>query len=190
MSEDSGTRSQINAFLSELSTWAKRINLVGSTDPAALAKHVSDSLSAAEYLSPGSRVVDLGSGAGFPGIPLAIARADVEMTLVEIREKRVHFLRHCVRTLGLGARVLRAKIEEPPAEPPAERYDVATLRAVAIPSKAVEIARPWVKDEGEIWVWVGSSADRHSLDPHAEISLGKRGSVLRISAASVSRGTH
>ncbi len=186
MSEDPGTRSQINAFLSELSTWAKRINLVGSTDPAALAKHVSDSLSAAEYLSPGSRVVDLGSGAGFPGIPLAIARADVEMTLVEIREKRVHFLRHCVRTLGLGARVLRAKIEEPPAE----RYDVATLRAVAIPSKAVEIARPWVKDEGEIWVWAGSSADRQSLDPHAEISLGNRGSVLRISAASVSRGTH
>jgi 16S rRNA (guanine527-N7)-methyltransferase len=182
---DPGTRSRIDAFLQELTAWAQRINLVGSTDPAALAEHVADSLAAADELSPGARVVDLGSGAGFPGLPLAIARPDVEFTLVEIREKRIHFLRHCVRTLGLSTTVVRARIEEPPAQP----FDVATLRAVAAPPKAASLARPWVKPDGEIWIWAGPSAEPGSVGARATIPLGQRGAVLRVAAADVSRGT-
>ena len=61
-------------------------------------RHVEDSLAAADCLPEGSEIVDLGSGAGFPGVPLALSRPDLRVTLVEIRERRVNFLRHVVRT--------------------------------------------------------------------------------------------
>ena len=77
----------MHRFLAELARWAPRTNLVGSSEPAALARHVEDSLAVAGYLPDGARVVDLGSGAGFPGIPIAIARPDLLVTLVEIRER-------------------------------------------------------------------------------------------------------
>src|SRR5262245_44770288 len=103
------------------------MNLVGSTARDELVVHVLDSLAAAEVLPQGARVVDLGSGAGFPGLPLAIERPDLELTLLEIREARVHFLRHVVRLLGLRCSVRRGSIDEPPVEP----FDYALLKAVA-----------------------------------------------------------
>ena len=69
------------------------MNLVGSTAPEEIELHIRDSLAAAAQLPAGCALVDLGSGAGFPGIPIALARPDVRVTLVETRERRVSFLR-------------------------------------------------------------------------------------------------
>src|SRR5262249_18479377 len=122
----------VDGFLAALRQWGPRTNLVGSLDDAALTRHVEDSLAAAEHLPHSARVVDLGSGAGFPGIPLAIARPDLDLTLVEIRERRVHFLRHVVRQLELGCRIERRRIEEPLLPP----FEFALLRAVAPPEES------------------------------------------------------
>jgi 16S rRNA (guanine527-N7)-methyltransferase len=164
----------MHRFLAELERWAPRTNLVGSTEPAALLRHVEDSLAAATELPAGSRVVDLGSGAGFPGIPLAIARPDLVMTLVESRERRVHFLRHVVRTLALSCKVERRRIEEPGEE----LFEHALLRAVIAPARAMELASRWLLSGGEAWVWAGPEVDP-ALGASA-IALASGGRILRI----------
>ncbi len=161
------------------------MNLVGSCEPSALREHVEDSLAAAPHLPDAARVVDLGSGAGFPGIPLAIARPDLNLDLVEIREKRVSFLRHVVRTLDLACQVLRVRIEDASPEP----YDRVLLRAVAPPQRALEMGRPWARDGGEIWVWAGPGAAVPKAGLEGEIPLGPRGVIVRAAVAHVSRGT-
>lgn len=169
-------------FVRELSRWGERMNLVNSTDAAATARHVEDALAAAPHLPVGASVVDLGSGAGFPGLPIAIARRDLRVTLVEIREKRVAFLRHAVRTLGLAVDVRRVSIEEAPAD----AFDFALLRAVAAPQKSAELARPWVHDRGEVWIWAGAGI---LLPGAAPLPLASGGAILRVPAAVISRGT-
>jgi 16S rRNA (guanine527-N7)-methyltransferase len=177
----------LQRYEEEIRSWGERMNLVGSTEPAALGVHVSDALAAASEIPKGARIVDLGSGAGFPGIPIQLARPDVELTLVEGRERRYHFLRHAVRVLGLRTEVLRARIEDPPGRP----YDVALLRAVASLAESIRLAGPWVSESGEIWVWTreepalapGSIAGEIPLD------VPERGRILRVRAAAVPRGT-
>ena len=177
----------LDLYLEELRRWGARTNLVGSTHAGALARHVGDSLAAAEHLPSGARVVDLGSGAGFPGIPLALRRPDLSIDLVEIRERRVNFLRHVVRKLDLRhATVLRQRIEDPPPEV----YTYALVRGVAAPAESARIALPWVSAKGQIWIWVSSRQPRPWEAQLDEIPLASGGNILRMHVAEVSRGTH
>lgn len=179
------TASQLERYLDELRSAGKRINLVGSTTQSALARHIADSIEPAAWIPTGSRVADLGSGAGFPGIPLAIVRPDLDVTLVEIRERRVHFLRHVVRVLGLQCRVMRKKIE---TGWPEEAFDLGLTRALATPETALALALPWVRRTGEVWIW--ASAPHPVLSgPLSPIQLSSGGCVLRIRVAAVPRGT-
>ena len=99
-------------FLSELDRWRGRINLTGSLSSADLVAHTAESLLGAPLLPEGARVVDIGTGGGFPGVPLAIGRPDLQMTWLEPREKRAAFLRHLVRTIPVkNARVVSDRIE-------------------------------------------------------------------------------
>jgi 16S rRNA (guanine527-N7)-methyltransferase len=182
LTRDAALDATIAEFLRELGRWGERMNLVGSTDPAAMARHVQDALAAVPHLPANTSVVDLGSGAGFPGVPIAIARRDLRVTLIEIREKRIAFLRHVVRVLDLEVEVRRESIESPP---PA-RFDLALLRAVAPPEKSLELARPWVVDSGEIWIWAGAGV---ALPGASAIALDSGGAILRAPAAAISRGT-
>ena len=168
----------LDRFLEELQGWGEHMNLVGSLAPEALRVHIEDSLAAAPHLSEGARVVDLGSGAGFPGLPLAIARPDLRIALVEIRERRVSFLRHVVRTLDLGCEVLRVRIEDPPELP----YDFALLRALAPPSEALPRAWPWIHDRGQVWIWSTEPASALPPTPLAPIPLDTRGAIHRLAA--------
>jgi 16S rRNA (guanine527-N7)-methyltransferase len=182
LSRDEALDAKLAEFLRELGRWGDRMNLVGSTDPAAMARHVEDALAAVPHLPPNASVVDLGSGAGFPGVPIAIARRDLRVTLVEIREKRIAFLRHVVRSLQLDVEVRRESIENVPAQ----RFEIAVLRAVAPPEKSLQLARPWVGDDGEIWIWAGAGA---ALPGSRPIALASGGAILRTPAAAISRGT-
>jgi len=172
----------IAAYLSELAHWGERMNLVGSTASRAITRHVEDAIAAAPHLPQGISVVDLGSGAGFPGLPIAITRPDLRVCLVEIREKRVAFLRHVIRTLELDVEVRRQSIEIVPPS----GFDRVLLRAVATPRKSVDLGRIWVKDSGEVWVWTGPGFDFPGAQP---IPLASGGAILRVPAADVSRGT-
>ena len=170
-----GSEEPLDRFLAELRSWGERTNLVGSLAPEQLQVHVDDSLGASPHLPQGARVVDLGSGAGFPGLPLAITRPDLEMTLVEIRERRAHFLRHVVRTLGLRCEVQRIRIEDAPELP----YDFALLRAVAPPAEALPLAWPWVHEHGQVWIWSTEPASALAPTPEAPIPLDPRGAIHR-----------
>ncbi|HTO09121.1 MAG TPA: 16S rRNA (guanine(527)-N(7))-methyltransferase RsmG [Myxococcota bacterium] len=172
----------LRTFTAELQRWGQRMNLVGSTEPDEIARHVEDSLAAAELLPQGAAVVDLGSGAGFPGLPLALARPDLRLTLVEIREKRIAFLRHAVRELGLATEVREASIETRPEAP----FDFALLRAVAKPERSLALGLPWVKPTGEVWIWAGPDAD---VPGARREPLASGGNILRARAADFSRGT-
>jgi 16S rRNA (guanine527-N7)-methyltransferase len=176
---------RIARYLEEVGRFGTRVNLVGSTQPDALAVHVADSLAAASELPAGARVVDLGSGAGFPGIPIALSRPDLSITLVEVRERRVAFLRHVVRLLDLGCDVHRGRIEDPPEI----LFDYALLRAVSPPRRALELGRGWVTERGEVWVWASSKVRRSPGTLAGEISLPREGRILRIRAHAVPRGT-
>jgi len=182
LSRDAAADEVLAEFLRELARWGERMNLVGSTEPAAMARHAEDALAAAPHLPSGAAVVDLGSGAGFPGVPIAIARRDLRIVLVEIREKRVAFLRHAVRMLGLEVEVRRTSIDAPPET----RFDVALLRAVASPAESLGLARPWVGENGEIWIWAGAGVE---LPGARSIALASGGSILRAHGAAFSRGT-
>ena len=90
---------RIARFLSELDAWRGRVNLTGKLSPAELVSHTAESLMGGHLFPPGARVVDIGTGGGFPGVPLAIAKPDLEVTWLEPREKRAAFLRHIARTI-------------------------------------------------------------------------------------------
>jgi 16S rRNA (guanine527-N7)-methyltransferase len=127
-------RSKVEAlagYLFELDRWRGRINLTGRLSSAGLVEHAVESLLGSSLIPDSARVIDIGSGAGFPGIPIAIGRPDLHLTLVEPRAKRAAFLRHVARTLPLAnVEVLEKRAEDLPQA----GWDVATTRAVAAPA--------------------------------------------------------
>ena len=172
---------RLDRYVEEIQRLGRRLNLVGSLEAEDIRVHVSDSLAGSPALPAGARVVDLGSGAGFPGIPLAIARADVDFTLVEIRERRVHFLRHAVRACGLSCRVIRQKIESP-----SERFDIALARAVAAPAVVLRMAAPWLVAAGELWLWTRETDQSLGVPVLRSIEItSDRGRILCVAAAEI-----
>lgn len=117
-------------FLAELDSWRRRVNLTGRLSSEDLVSHALESALGAVLL-PSRTVVDIGTGGGFPGVPLAILRPEVSLTWLEPREKRVAFLRHVARTLPVENAVVRAERAE---DLPESAFEFATSRAVAIQS--------------------------------------------------------
>ncbi|MEK6815525.1 MAG: 16S rRNA (guanine(527)-N(7))-methyltransferase RsmG [Nitrospirota bacterium] len=130
---------QVEAFLQYvhlLLKWNRRVNLIGTDDPSEIViRHVIDSLLFLEVFPAGSplRVIDIGSGAGLPGIPVKIARPEDTIVLVESRAKKAAFLREAVRLIRLpGITVHEGRIEEIAGDPEhCGRYDVVVMRAVS-----------------------------------------------------------
>jgi 16S rRNA (guanine527-N7)-methyltransferase len=121
-------------YLAELRKWNRKINLTAITEERdTVVKHLLDSLSYLKAFAPapGLRLLDMGSGAGFPAIPLKIAAPDISITMVESVKKKASFLRHIVRTLPLtGVEILDKRMEELP-EPYHSSFDIVTARAFA-----------------------------------------------------------
>jgi 16S rRNA (guanine(527)-N(7))-methyltransferase RsmG len=123
-------------------------------------------------------VADLGSGAGFPGVPIAIARSDLALTLVESRERRVHFLRHVARTLELPMEVCCGRFERSAPR----RFDVVCMRAVGAPAEILPGAAGWLREHGEIWLWCRHEPADVRWPVLGSIEMGDRGRILRIAA--------
>jgi 16S rRNA (guanine527-N7)-methyltransferase len=129
-------------YLLLLIKWQKSQRLVGSTDPDWIVENLFlDSLLFLKVLpSPLRTLLDLGSGAGFPGIPLKIVLAEVELVLVESRRKRVSFLSSAVRELGLEhARVVGSRVEDVVDELEG-RFDAVVMRCAGDPGHVIPIA--------------------------------------------------
>lgn len=151
----------------ELETWNKDFNLTAIHDyDGVQIRHFLDSLScilgmedAADRLT-GKHVIDVGTGAGFPGIPLKIIRPGIRLTLLEATEKKVSYLRHVVNRLGFeGVTVLHGRAEElGQLAQHRERYDWAVARAVAELPILAEYLLPLVKVGGRVLAQKGESA--------------------------------
>jgi 16S rRNA (guanine527-N7)-methyltransferase len=146
---DAALTGSFEAYLSLLLRWNARVNLTAIRDPdAILSRHFLESIACARALPRGiATLLDFGSGAGFPGIPIALCRPEIAVTLAESNGKKAAFLHEAVRTLGVSAGIHSARAESLP-----DCFDCVILRAVDHMEQAVQAAASLVGDGGRLAV--------------------------------------
>lgn len=157
------------------------MNLTAITEPTAVARlHFLDSLALLrEEALAGKALIDIGCGAGFPGVPLAIAEPTLRVTLLDSLQKRVNWLKTILPELGVDATCVAARAEEYVAEH-REAYDVATSRAVARLNILSELCLPYVKVGGKFLALKGAMAQAEADEAKTAIeALGGRLSEIR-----------
>ncbi len=127
-------------------------------------RHICNSAALAELIEPQHRVADIGSGAGLPGIPLALARPDVRMTLIEPLLRRSEFLREVVDELGIDVTVVRGRAEEPAVRKQVGETDVVVSRAVASLDKLTRWSMPLLRVNGHMLALKGERAEDEIRD--------------------------
>jgi 16S rRNA (guanine527-N7)-methyltransferase len=142
---DGEAAAKFEVYLSLILRWNARLNLTSlRTEDAIIFKHLTESIACAIAIPPGVKtLLDFGSGAGFPGIPIALCRPEIAVTLAESQTKKAAFLHEAVRTLGIAAKVHSGR-----AEALQSRFDCVTLRAVDKMPQAVRAAASLVAPGG------------------------------------------
>jgi 16S rRNA (guanine527-N7)-methyltransferase len=138
-------------FLKELLKWNQKINLTAiRSETGIITKHFLDSLSIHPYLEKSSSLLDIGSGPGFPGIPLKIAEPTLEITLIDSVRKKVDFQRHIIRSLGLkGMEAIHGRVQETEILIGMEgRFDRVVSRAFSHLQTFLRLAYPFLKKRG------------------------------------------
>lgn len=164
VSLDATAIARLGDYLARLLAMNKFMNLTAITDPAeAWTRHALDALTLVPLLAElpsGAGVVDVGTGGGVPGIPLAIARPDLRVMLVEATQKKVAFLSSVIAALGLKNVSVRAQRAEAASEWELRgSFDVATARAVGRIAMLLPITAPFVKSGGRVLLIKGQRAD-------------------------------
>ncbi len=137
-------------YMELLLEWNQKMNLTAITDPKEIIlKHFIDSMTISPYIKQEKKVIDVGTGAGFPGIPLAIICPNTSFTLIDALNKRISFLKEVVTKLQLSNVVVEHARAEDFAKENREKYDIATSRAVANLPVLLEYLLPFVKKEGK-----------------------------------------
>ena len=157
-----------------LMDWNGRMNLTAITGEEEVAtKHFADSLLPAALLPQGARVIDVGTGAGFPGLPLRILRPDIRLTLLDSLQKRISFLGALCEALGFAdVERIHARAEDGGRNPALrERFDIALTRAVAPCPVLLELTHPFLKVGGLSLMYKGPQAP-------AELQAGERAAKL------------
>ena len=149
------------AYAAALIKDGDELGLLGPREmPKLWTRHILNSAVVAELVEPGKKVADIGSGAGLPGIPMAIAQPEAMFTLIEPMERRSNWLIEQVEALGLtNVRVLRARAEEV-----GEAFDIVTARAVSALPKLLRMTVPLTRHGGEIIALKGSKAQEEIDD--------------------------
>ena len=146
-------------YLQELLEWNKTFNLTGIKDPAdIIIKHFVDSLTPLPYLDRSGRLLDIGSGAGFPGIPLKIGAPQLQVHIVDARRKKTSFLKHLIRTLELkGVTALHSRAEE--MEQPEQPFQIIISRAFRRPEPLIKLVSPLMKPGNMLVAMLGPTAN-------------------------------
>lgn len=144
-------------LIAELREWNQRFNLTGITDPVDMVrKHLLDSLSVQPYLR-GTRIADVGTGAGFPGLPLAVINPGREFALIEATGKKARFVRHAADVMGLvNVEVIPARSEEWRGPAP---YDIVLTRALGKLADFVRVAGHLCGAKGRLLAMKGRRPD-------------------------------
>ncbi len=180
-----GQAAQLLRLLDELDAWNQRMNLTAIRERGQqITKHLLDSLAVHSYLR-GGRVADIGTGAGFPGLPLALALPQIEFTLVDSTAKKLKFVEHAAQTLGL--RNLQTVHTRAEVYRPKERFD-------AVVSRAVGPLETFVKWSGHLCVGNGrllAMKGRYPTDELAHIPSGwKLAEVHRLNIPGLDEQRH
>ena len=160
-----------------LMDWNQRMDLTAVLEESEMMdRHYVDSLSPLSFpdlIPKNAAVIDVGSGAGFPGLPLAVARPDIKMTLLDSQQKRVRFLQEAVSQLSLpNVQVIHSRAEDGAHLPKLrERFDLALARALAPLPVLVELLLPFVRPGGRALCWKGPAV-------LAETDAGERAARL------------
>jgi 16S rRNA (guanine527-N7)-methyltransferase len=161
---------QFQAYLHELITWNARVNLTGLTSPRDMViKHFLDSLAVLPYLDGALALADLGSGAGFPGLVLKLARPDMALTLVESRGKKAAFLQYLVALWRLpGVDIVQTHLTPRLARAWGPRFGVVVSRAAFALPRFLELAAPLLLPGGRALALKGPEL------PAREIQAGEK----------------
>jgi len=173
-------------YLEELLKWNRKINLTAiRSEKGIVLKHFLDSLSVHPYLPHGSVVLDIGSGAGFPGIPLKIIHPTMEVTLIDSVRKKVDFQRHIIRVLGLrGTEAIHGRVQDKAIlRDLGGRFDIILSRAFADLQTLLALSFPFLKpggaiiamkgrvDPNEIRLFTGTAGSQYRLQKRIPLSL-------------------
>ncbi|MBS6185039.1 MAG: 16S rRNA (guanine(527)-N(7))-methyltransferase RsmG [Clostridium celatum] len=155
---------QFIKYMRLLQEWNEKINLTAITeDKDVVKKHFIDCIKAfkSEPIKNAKTIIDVGTGAGFPGLPIAIMNPNVEVTLLDSLNKRINFLNLVVRELGLkNVKTIHSRAEDGARKPELrEKFDVATSRAVANMAVLSEFCMPYVKKGGYFVALKGPAID-------------------------------
>ena len=148
---DEKTVEAFDLYLKELLKWNQKMNLTAiRTEKGIILKHFLDSLSVFPYLSHISSLLDIGSGAGFPGIPLKIVKPSLETTLIDSVRKKVDFQRHAIRMLGLkGIEAIHGRVQDKEIrQTMGERFDMVISRAFSDLRTSLILSLPFLKKKG------------------------------------------
>ena len=148
-------------YMNLLLEWNEKMNLTAITEPnEVILKHFVDSLTISNLIEKGQKVIDVGTGAGFPGIPLSIVN-NMDITLLDSLNKRITFLEEVINNLELkNIKVVHSRVEEfAKNKKEREMYDIATSRAVAPLNVLLEYLLPLVKQNGKCICMKGSSTE-------------------------------
>ncbi len=171
---DSVAIGRLGDYLARLLAMNELLNLTGIKDPTeAWTRHVLDALSLVPLLREvptGARLLDVGSGGGVPGVPLAIARPDLRVTLMDATEKKVAFLRAVGAALGLASlEVVSGRAEQLALGDLAGAFDVVTARAVGKVQALLPWTAPFAKRGGRLLLIKGERADQELGEAHKQL---------------------
>ena len=161
-------------YMNLLLEWNEKINLTAITNKEdIILKHFIDSLTISKYIDKNSKLIDVGTGAGFPGIPIKIYRDDLEITLLDSLNKRINFLNEVIKELKLENIVaIHGRAEEIGRNKKYREYfDVATSRAVANLSTLSEYLVPFVKEDGIIISMKGDNIEEEQEEAKRAIKV-------------------
>ncbi|BDG09713.1 16S rRNA (guanine(527)-N(7))-methyltransferase RsmG [Anaeromyxobacter paludicola] len=162
---------RLTLFADRLLKWNRRVNLTAVTEPVELAeKHFADSLALLPHIGASRTILDIGSGAGLPGLALACVRPELQVTCCDSVGKKVAFVKAVAAELRLSVRGVAVRATGVPEADSLPRSDVVVSRAMADPDRWVPLGAKYLAECGRLYAMLGRGAEREALEAVGEQS--------------------